>query len=107
MKLQLKFLMPVVAWLLNACALTPQSLPPSTKSAYTGGAAYVITQLTASTWTLTMPDLRSPLPTSPEDQAALRVTIEKHTGCKVTDSNYASKGLQLDAQVDCSNRLKN
>lgn len=54
-----------------------------------------------------MPDLRSPLPTSPEDQAALRVTIEKHTGCKVTDSNYASKGLQLDAQVDCSNRLKN
>ena len=54
-----------------------------------------------------MPDLRILLPTGPEGQAALRVAIEKHTGCKVTDSNYASQGLQLDAQVDCANRLKN
>ena len=107
MKLQIKFLMPVVALSLNACALRPPPHPPGAQSTYSGGTAYVITQLTASTWTLTMPDLRILLPTSPEDQAALRVAIEKHTGCKVTDSNYASQGLQLDAQVDCANRLKN
>ena len=54
-----------------------------------------------------MPDPRSVLPISPKDQAALRVAIEKHTGCKVTNSNYTSQGLQLDAQVDCANHLKN
>ena len=107
MKLQIKFLMPVVALSLNACALRPPPHLPGAQSTYAGGTAYVITQLTASTWTLTMPDLRILLPTGPEGQAALRVAVEKHTGCKVTDSNYASQGLQLDAQVDCANRLKN
>ena len=107
MKLQIKFLVPVIALSLNACALRPLSHPPGTQITYAGGAAYVITQLTASTWTLTMSDLRNLLPTSPEDQAAMRVAVEKHTGCKVTDSNYASQGLQLDAQVDCASRLKN
>lgn len=99
--------MSVVALSLSACVLGPLSHAPGRQSADAGGAAYVVTQLTASTWTLTKPGLRGLLPTSPEDQAALRVAIEKHTGCKVTDSNYASQGLQLDAQVDCANRLKN
>lgn len=71
------------------------------------GRTYLISQLTASTWTATTPGAASPVAGTPPGRAALLQAIEQHSGCKVTDSDYSRGGMQLDAQVDCASRLKN
>ena len=98
MNLKTKFLMLVAAFFLSACVLAPQP--------HVNETGYVITQLTASTWTLATSGTRRLLPSTSTAKAALLDAIEKHSGCKVTDSDYASQGSQLDAQVDCANRFK-
>jgi len=70
------------------------------------GRTYLISALTAGTWTATSPGA-NPLPTTPSGRAALLLAIEQHSGCKVTDVDYSRGGMQLDAQVDCASRLKN
>ncbi len=72
-----------------------------------GGDAYLINQITASTWTATAPGSTKPLASSAASKIELLDAIEKTSGCKVTDSDYSHHGTQLDAQVECGSRLKN
>lgn len=71
------------------------------------GQTYVISQLTASTWTAIAPASRNTATATPSNRALLLQAIERQSGCKVTDADYSRNGAQLDAQVDCASRLKN
>ena len=85
--------------LLAACTLPG---PMAAKSADIDGQTYLVTPLTAGTWTVTAKALRQPLPRTPASTAAMVKAVETASGCKVTDSDYSQDGLQLDAQVDCA-----
>lgn len=90
---------------LAGCAATaadPPSHPVSVE-----GRTYLISQLTAGTWTATAPGAANAVVGSSSGRAALLQAIEQRSGCKVTDSDYSRNGLQLDAQVDCPGSLKN
>ncbi|OGB10254.1 MAG: hypothetical protein A3E79_14085 [Burkholderiales bacterium RIFCSPHIGHO2_12_FULL_61_11] len=93
--------------LLSACALPSVPGEPAAHKVNVDGAPYLLSQLTASTWTASTAGRARPLKTSFSHQAALLQAIEKTSGCKVTDSDYSRQGLQLDAQVDCGSKLKN
>ncbi|MDB5967482.1 MAG: hypothetical protein JWQ72_3982 [Polaromonas sp.] len=86
-------------------ALTACLLGACTSGQGTGvtvsGENYVISQLTASTWTATVAGPARALSTSALSRRELLGAIEKTSGCKVTDSDYSRQGQQLDAQVDC------
>jgi hypothetical protein len=89
---------------LAACAAAGD--PPSHRVSV-DGQTYLISQLTAGTWTATAPGAAKEVAGSPAGRAALLQAIEQRSGCKVTDSDYSRNGTQLDAQVDCASRLKN
>ena len=93
----------VVSLSLSACVLGPMSNGAPKPNMSIGGDAYLINQITASTWTATAPGSTKPL----ASKAELLNAIEKTSGCKVTDSDYSHHGTQLDAQVECGSRLKN
>ena len=90
---------------LAGCAATAGD-PPSHRVSVEGR-TYLISQLTAGTWTATAPGAANPVAGSSSGRAALLQAIEQRSGCKVTDSDYSRNGLQLDAQVDCPSGLKN
>jgi hypothetical protein len=98
---------------LSAC--TPPLVPssssglaePQAQTVRVDGRSYLITPLTASTWTATTKGADRTIDDSASGKAALLEAIEKTSGCKVTDSDFSRQGLQLDAQVDCGARLKN
>lgn len=92
---------------LSACALGPVTGDAAGHKISMDGDAYLIHQLTASTWTATSPAATKPLPSGAASKAALLDAIEKKSGCKVTDSDYSRQGMQLDAQVACASGLKN
>ena len=71
------------------------------------GATYIVTQLTAGTWTAMAAGPPKAINTLPPGKPALLQAIEQASGCRVTDSDYSRQGMQLDAQVDCGSRLKN
>ena len=71
------------------------------------GEPHLLSQLTASTWTLRPSNQRLRLATNAVGRAELLKTIEKASGCKVADSNYSNRNQQLDAQVDCGQQLQN
>jgi hypothetical protein len=102
-----------VSALLGACGVTGNSPPidspgnPQVQTVSVEGAAYLISPLTASTWTATSTTADRPVGNSATSKAALIQAIEETSGCKVTDSDLSRQGLQLDAQVDCGARLKN
>jgi|GEM_PF-730031 len=79
---------------------------PAAQRVTVEGRTYLISALTAGTWTATSPGA-NPIPTTPPARTALLQAIEQHSGCKVTDADYSRGGMQLDAQVDCASRLKN
>lgn len=91
---------------LTACAFGPAAREDGRQIARVGGSTYVIQQLTDSTWTLTASGTLKPLPTAATDRASLLEAIEQRSGCKVTDSDYARQGVQLDAQVRCNSAGK-
>lgn len=91
----MKLITVLVSTSLGACASQDVSHP-----------AYVLTPLTAATWTATVSGPARPLQTDPVSQALLRQAIEKASGCKVTDSDFSRDNRQFDAQVDCDGRLK-
>ena len=99
--------------LLNACTIpvnfSSAALPadPQAQAISVEGRSYLISPLTASTWTATMKGADRPIDSSASGKAALLQAIEKTSGCKVTDSDFSRQGLQLDAQIDCGARLKN
>ncbi|WP_431096175.1 hypothetical protein [Polaromonas aquatica] len=71
------------------------------------GRTFLISQLTAGTWTATATGAAGDVTGSASRRTALLQAIEQRSGCKVTDSDYSREGKQLDAQVDCASRLKN
>ena len=99
--------------LLNACTVpvnfSSAALPADSQAQTVSveGRSYLISPLTASTWTATTKGAARPIDNSASGMAALLQAIEKTSGCKVTDSDFSRQGLQLDAQVDCGARLKN
>ena len=97
----------VVSLSLSACALSPMSNGAPKPNMSIGGNAYLINQITASTWTAIAPGSAKPLESNAASKAELLNAIEKTSGCKVTDSDYSQQGRQLDAQVECGSRLKN
>ena len=117
-----RILMAAGSVLLAACVL-PAASPLSTSAASASAAAsaldplphtvtvdgrsYLLSQLTASTWTVTAPGVSQPLTNSLDGTTALLRAIESASGCKVTDSDFSRQGMQLDAQVDCGGRFKN
>lgn len=90
------------AWLAG-CAATSD---PLVQRVTVEGRTYLLSPLTAGTWTATAP-AASPISTTPSVRTALLTAIEQRSGCKVTDADYSRGGMQLDAQVDCASRLKN
>lgn len=93
---------------LSACALTgPGGDLPDRSAVVIEGQLYDIGRLTESTWTA----ISQPGPGIPTHGAAHRLAvtqaIERASGCRVTDSDFALEGRQLNAQVDCASRLKN
>jgi hypothetical protein len=97
----------VSAWL-SACALggTGGDLPDRS-AAVVDGQLYDIGRLTDSTWTaITQAGAGTPTAGAAHRIAVLQA-IERASGCKVTDSDYSLEGRQLNAQVDCTSRLKN
>lgn len=92
-----------ITWLAG-CATT--TADPPAQRVNVEGRTYLISQLTAGTWTATSPRATQ-LSSSPAGRAALLQAIEKTSGCKVTDADYSRSGLQFDAQVDCEKQLKN
>ena len=93
---------------LSACALnSPGGASPDRSAAMVDGQLYDIGRLTEGTWTA----ISQPRASKPTDGAAHRIAvilaIERTSGCKVTDSDYSIGDRQLNAQVDCTIRLKN
>jgi hypothetical protein len=92
------------AWLAGCAA--PDAADPRAQRVNVEGRTYLISPLTAGTWTATSPNA-SQVSSTPSGRAALLQAIEQSSGCKVTDADYSRGGRQLDAQVDCASRLKN
>jgi hypothetical protein len=99
--------------LLSACgfpAVSTSAASPADPEAQTvsvEGMSYLLSPLTASTWTATTQGADRPIVNSASGKAALIEAIEKTSGCKVTDSDLSRQGRQLDAQVDCAARPRN
>jgi hypothetical protein len=98
------FILPC-AILLAGCA-TPGAPDPAVQRINVEGRTYLISPLTAGTWTATS-STPGEISSNPSTRAALIQAIEKSSGCKVTDADYSRSGMQLDAQVDCAGTLKN
>ncbi|EJL87083.1 hypothetical protein PMI15_01229 [Polaromonas sp. CF318] len=101
----------IAGWvLLGAAALAGcaglGTADPAAQRVTVEGRTYLVSALTAGTWTATS-QAAGPISTTPAGRAALLQAIEQHSGCKVTDVDYSRGGMQLDAQVDCASRLKN
>ena len=101
MKHGLKNLLLAVCAGLGACAMIPSPGEAVAQKVSVNGETYLVSQLTASTWTATTTGVAKPLPSTAASTAGLRQAIEKTSGCKVTDSDYSREGRQFDAQVDC------
>ncbi|MES2510922.1 MAG: hypothetical protein V4625_13395 [Pseudomonadota bacterium] len=99
---------PFAALFLCAVVAGCSSLPDQSASTTVtiSGDAYLITQLTASTWTATTTGAPRVI-NGTGQKASLLAAIEQASRCKVTDSDFSRQGMQLDAQVDCGSRLKN
>lgn len=91
----------------SACAGKGVLNSPAERTLRIGGDAYVISQLTASTWSATGARSASELTASSSGRTALLAEIERLSGCKVTNIDFSRQTGQLDAQVDCAGQLKN
>ena len=92
---------------LTACSAQSLQTPANAVTMRIGGDGYIITQLTASTWTATSSETGKPLSNAAASRIALLQAIEAQSGCKVSDSDFSQLGLQFDAQVECAGALKN
>lgn len=97
------------AFLLAACAGNWPALSrtPVEHPVTIDGTAYVITQITAGTWTAVpaaSPGSGQAGTISAAHRTSLVRAIETTSGCRVTSNNYSRQGTQLDAQVDCGGR---
>jgi hypothetical protein len=93
-----------ITWLAG-CATMGAADPPAQRVSIEGK-TYLISQLTAGTWTATSQGAAQ-LSSTPAGRAALLQAIEKTSGCTITDADYSRSGMQFDAQVDCASQIKN
>lgn len=107
MKNHLKLLLIAASAGLNACALSTMSNEPVAHRVSVNGDAYLLRQITDSTWTASAEGSLKTLEATSASTAALRHAVEKTSGCQVTDSDYSRQGSQFDAQVDCGGSLEN
>lgn len=89
---------------LGACALIPLPGEPAAHRVTVGGDSYIVKQITEGTWTANSTGSPKALANTPAGTAALRLAVEKTSGCTVTDSDYSREGKQFDAQVNCPGR---
>ena len=100
MPLRLAFLAFVLS--VSACSFKqPVAEMDLERVIYIGGSGYVISQLTASTWTARATSKQPLTGGRAASHIELIGAIEQVSGCKVTDSNYSGQYSQLDAQLDC------
>ena len=92
---------------LAGCALITLPGEPAAHAVTVGGDTYILKQITESTWTADSTGNLKTLANTPAGTAALRLAVEKTSGCKVTDSDYSRQGKQFDAQVSCPGSLNN
>ena len=92
---------------LAACASSGARHEPAASTMRIGGDAYVISQITASTWSATANSSTSELGATSPNRSAVLSEIERLSGCKVSHSDYSRQTRQLDAQVVCAGQLKN
>lgn len=92
---------------LSACALISSPADPAANKVSVNGEHYLLSQITAGTWTVSTTGMARKLPGNPASRIALLQAVEEMSGCKVTDSDYSRQGKQLDAQVACDSRLEN
>ena len=85
----------------------PLPAEPAAHAVTVGSDTYLVKQLTESTWTASSTGNPKALANTPAGTAALRLAVEKTSGCKVTDSDYSREGKQFDAQVNCPGSRKN
>ena len=100
----MKLLIACVCLIASACAMNAAA-PNSNQKISIDNRNYVISQLTAGTWTASTSGTATAM--TSDTRAALLAAIEKASGCKVTDSDLSRQSHQLDAQVDCGSRMKN
>ncbi len=96
-------------FLLGACAgkWPAASRTPVEHPVTIDGSAYVLSQITAGTWTVVPAAIAGSSQASTisaAHRASLVKAIEATSGCSVSSSNYSRQGAQLDAQVDCGTR---
>ena len=92
---------------LTACAGKAVRTDPVERTMRIGGDAYVISQVTASTWSATAAGSASELALGAASRMTLLAEIERLSGCKVTNSDYSQQTRQLNAQIGCEGQLKN
>lgn len=93
---------------LGACSMIRMPGEPVAHKVSVNGEAFILRQLTESTWTANSSGLLlKTLEGTSSSAAALREAVEKTSGCKVTDSDFSRQGKQFDAQVDCGSKLSN
>lgn len=106
MKMPAKALLALATLCLASCALISPSGETVVRKVVVQGEVYNLSQLTAGTWVAILAG--SPKAVNREaSKAELLRAIEQTSGCKVTDSDYSHQGVQLDAQVDCGERIAN
>ncbi len=91
----------------SACAGNAAPDRPAERTLRIGGDAYVISQITASTWSATGARSAGELTAGSSSRLALLAEIERLSGCKVTNSDFSRPTGQLDAQVACAGQLNN
>ena len=107
MKCRLKVLLAIASAGLSACALIPLPNEPVAQKISVNGETYILKQITDSTWTANPEGILKTMASTPASTAALRLAVEKTSGCKVTDSDYSRQDRQFDAQVDCVSKMAN
>ena len=98
----------VLSAYLSACAFNgPGGDLPERRVLVVDGQRYEIGRLTESTWTAISRPGASASALGAAHRLAVLHAIERASGCRVSDSDYALEGRQLNAQLDCVSRLKN
>lgn len=92
---------------LGGCSMIQMPGEPVAHKVSVNGEAFILRQLTESTWTANSSGILKTLAGTSSSTAALREAVEKTSGCKVTDSDFSRQGKQFDAQVDCGSKLSN
>lgn len=92
---------------MSGCAMLAANAEPSARKVTVSGEAYLVRQITESTWTASAAASQKIVAKTPVTTASLRQAVESVSGCRVTDSDYSRQGTQFDAQVSCAGDLGN